>query len=91
MDNPLTISCNAARIGSRKRTRNYTIHHFTLDPAADIALVAARTRLARIGGRAVSASIIVRRALEVLMARLDAAESPEEEAAEVAALMKHVH
>lgn len=92
MSNPLTISCNAGRVESRKRkTRNYTIYHLTLDPAADINLVAARTRLTRIGGRVVSASIIVRRALEILMNRLDAAETPEQEATEIAALMKHTH
>ncbi|QEX23359.1 hypothetical protein FRZ61_32970 [Hypericibacter adhaerens] len=92
--NDLTIAFNTARVSAmkKKKTRNYTIRHHTLDNTAEINLTAAQARLARIGGRAVSASIVVRRALEVLMSRLDAADgSPEQEAAEVAALLKHTH
>ena len=74
---------------SRNETRDTRLIHAVIGKADDAALDFIQTRYADLIGRKVSHSVVIRRALDLLMQKITRARTKTAVAAELSALIRH--
>jgi hypothetical protein len=84
----LRVEINTTKVSSRKR--NITMRHFTLLPSTEVNLDVLSIRYAKLAGRGIAHSVVLRRAVEALLERLDTVADDEDASLiELAKLLRH--